>query len=231
MNINQQWRRYADSIVRQRAQGHNPAQGDMDPIVKRVLKYSQIKPGNKPVALADANLTPDTVRFVQKQGIAVIDIKLTELAQESDKVLFAYARRNVLLLLTHDHDFLNTKRFDYSKSPGVVLLPTPKEAGISYSPHDYEPLRLSLVHLTRTMHNAAKYFGTLQEYGRDGRLIAHQPPTKLRENLTTVGTWQAHDYFNVTAGQEPKKKPRTVHKHKPRYTRRQRQAYGSRHSL
>jgi predicted nuclease of predicted toxin-antitoxin system len=45
------------------------------------------------------------------------------LGGRSDEDLFSYAWKENRILLTHDHDFLDDRRFPPNRNPGVIILP------------------------------------------------------------------------------------------------------------
>ena len=45
------------------------------------------------------------------------------LGHKSDQDVFAYAWREKRLLLTHDKDFLNDRKFPFNRNPGVIVMP------------------------------------------------------------------------------------------------------------
>ncbi len=57
--------------------------------------------------LVDENVPQAVLRHLQHKGHGVVDLKQTEYQGRSDKVVFSFARKQKLILLTYDQDFLS----------------------------------------------------------------------------------------------------------------------------
>jgi predicted nuclease of predicted toxin-antitoxin system len=71
----------------------------------------------------DESLGPEVTAFLREKNFNVKDVFEERLAGKSDESVFAFAWRSKRILLTHDHDFLNNRRFPEHRNPGVVVLP------------------------------------------------------------------------------------------------------------
>lgn len=79
--------------------------------------------GTKAHFLIDENLGEGSAEFVRSRGYKAIWAGDVNLTGKADKNLFAYAWRRKLFLITHDHDFLDDRRFPFSRNPGVIVVP------------------------------------------------------------------------------------------------------------
>ena len=73
--------------------------------------------------LVDESLGEGVVRVLRDLGWNTVFGPDVGLARHSDEDVFAYAWREQRVLLTHDHDFLDDRRFPPQRNPGVVVLP------------------------------------------------------------------------------------------------------------
>ena len=76
----------------------------------------------KPRFLVDEALGIEVARFLRDESFNVKYVGEVGLEHRDDTEVFAFARRDDRLLLTHDKDFLNDRRFPPQGSPGVVVL-------------------------------------------------------------------------------------------------------------
>lgn len=73
--------------------------------------------------LVDESLGVETAKFLRELGWNVKDVSEVGLSGRSDEDVLAYAFREKRILLTHDTDFLDDRRFPPHRNPGVVVLP------------------------------------------------------------------------------------------------------------
>src|SRR5262245_14014765 len=73
--------------------------------------------------LLDADLDPWWVEVIADLGWKAYSARDVGLANHEDEDLFAYAKRENLVLVTQDADFKNLRRFPLNRNPGVVILP------------------------------------------------------------------------------------------------------------
>jgi predicted nuclease of predicted toxin-antitoxin system len=80
--------------------------------------------------LIDYNVTPYTIRrlrtaqqLLKNLGYFLITIKGTQNAYDHDDKISELARRNNMMIVTHDHDFLDFQQHDLSQLKGVVVFP------------------------------------------------------------------------------------------------------------
>jgi hypothetical protein len=62
-------------------------------------------------------------RVLKEMGWNVVFVDEVGLSGHSDEDVCAFAWRENRILLTHDHDFLDDRRFPYHRNPGMVSLP------------------------------------------------------------------------------------------------------------
>lgn len=73
--------------------------------------------------LVDESLGIGTTHFLREQRWNAKDVSEVGLSGRSDEEVFAFAFREKRIVLTHDSDFLDDKRFSFHRNPGVVVLP------------------------------------------------------------------------------------------------------------
>ena len=73
--------------------------------------------------LVDESLGDGVARVLRDLGWNTVFGPNVGLARHSDEDVFAYAWRKHRVLLTHDRDFLDDRRFPSHRNPGVVVLP------------------------------------------------------------------------------------------------------------
>jgi predicted nuclease of predicted toxin-antitoxin system len=98
------------------------------------------------------------------------------LAGRDDTDLYAYAWREMRVLLTHDRDFLDDKKFPEYCNPGVVVLPG--------GGGDQKALAVGLAIALRVFGTAAalwrKTKSTISASGRVDEEVAHPHPSQTR---------------------------------------------------
>jgi predicted nuclease of predicted toxin-antitoxin system len=73
--------------------------------------------------LVDEGLGPgvaDVLRLLRYNTIFAPDVGL---GGHADEDVYAFAWRTKRVLLTHDKDFLNDRKFPFNRNPGVIVLP------------------------------------------------------------------------------------------------------------
>jgi predicted nuclease of predicted toxin-antitoxin system len=73
--------------------------------------------------LVDENLGDAVADLLREYRCNVQSAKEASLLHRDDKEVFAYARKTRRVLLTHDSDFLDNRRFPPRPHPGVGVLP------------------------------------------------------------------------------------------------------------
>jgi predicted nuclease of predicted toxin-antitoxin system len=73
--------------------------------------------------LIDESLGSGTVEWFQYHGLNAIDVWRVGLNGRDDQAVFAFAWKHRRILLTHDEDFWDDRRFPEHRNPGVVILP------------------------------------------------------------------------------------------------------------
>jgi predicted nuclease of predicted toxin-antitoxin system len=73
--------------------------------------------------LIDENLDKTARAFLCNEGFNVVTTDEIGLSGHSDEDILAYAKREDRILLTHDPDFLDDRKFPPSRNPGLVILP------------------------------------------------------------------------------------------------------------
>jgi predicted nuclease of predicted toxin-antitoxin system len=73
--------------------------------------------------LVDESLGVEVARFIREVGWKAVYVSQVGLAGHSDEDVFAYAFKRDYVLLTHDRDFLDDRRFPPHRNPGVIILP------------------------------------------------------------------------------------------------------------
>ena len=107
--------------------------------------------------LVDESLGVEASRVISDSGWDAIYVGDVGLTGRSDEDVMNYAKQEGRIILTHDQDFLDDRRFPMDQNPGVVVLPgamgaTGREASWT-SRHD-SPSR-SAGRPNRNEHNAA----------------------------------------------------------------------------
>ena len=78
---------------------------------------------NKSRFLVDENLGVEVARALRDLGWNTKYVGDLDLVGHSDEDVFARAWSDERIILTHDHDFLDDRRFPPHRNPGVVVLP------------------------------------------------------------------------------------------------------------
>jgi predicted nuclease of predicted toxin-antitoxin system len=73
--------------------------------------------------LIDESLGAGTVEFFQRNGLNALDVWGAGINGYDDQAVCAFAWRHRRILLTHDEDFWDDRRFPEHRNPGVVILP------------------------------------------------------------------------------------------------------------
>jgi predicted nuclease of predicted toxin-antitoxin system len=82
---------------------------------RRLLKRSKF--------LIDESLGPGTKQFFQLYRMNAVTVWDIGINGQDDEVVFAQAWRHRRILLTHDGDFWDDRRFPEHRNPGIVILP------------------------------------------------------------------------------------------------------------
>ncbi len=78
--------------------------------------------------LADENIAISVVEFLRQKGFHVKDIKEEFLHGCPDKKVFALAKKEGRVILTHDKDFLGIVKKDNSDFEGIILVRCKKQS-------------------------------------------------------------------------------------------------------
>jgi hypothetical protein len=83
------------------------------------------KDEKKPRLLVDESLGVAVTELLRSLGWNVFDVSEAGLVGHPDENVFAYALKHDRILLTHDADFLDDRKFpfDNNRNPGVIVLP------------------------------------------------------------------------------------------------------------
>jgi hypothetical protein len=73
--------------------------------------------------LTDENLGSGVIEFFQWYRMNAVTVWDVGLAGRDDTLVFAYAWRHRRVLLTHDEDFWDDRRFPEHRNPGLAILP------------------------------------------------------------------------------------------------------------
>jgi Domain of unknown function (DUF5615) len=124
----------------------------------------EVEFGKKTAFLVDESVDPAITDFLRKKGWNVKTVSDVGLAGQDDEAMLAAAHRDDRVLLTHDRDFLDDRKFPPHRNPGVAVLP---EGGrdfgaLSTAVHNM----LILVGAHRNFYHATKV-----EFLADGSLI------------------------------------------------------------
>ncbi len=73
--------------------------------------------------LVDESVGINTARLIRDRGWNVRYVEDLRLLDGSHEAIFAFARKEQRILLTHHFDFLDDSRFPFHRNPGLVILP------------------------------------------------------------------------------------------------------------
>lgn len=73
--------------------------------------------------VVDESLGEGVARVMKEAGWNVVFAPDVGLGGHSDEDVFAFAWKEDRILLTHDRDFLDNRRFPFNRNPGVVVMP------------------------------------------------------------------------------------------------------------
>ena len=73
--------------------------------------------------LVDENMDAETAPFLRGEGWNVKTVGEAGLKRQPDENVLALAQREDRVLLTHDEDYLDDRRFPPHRNPGIVILP------------------------------------------------------------------------------------------------------------
>ena len=73
--------------------------------------------------LVDENMYGAVLKFLKQAGFNAVGISNVGLSGHADEDILAFAKRDDRVVLTHDRDFLDDRRFPLSQNPGIVVLP------------------------------------------------------------------------------------------------------------
>lgn len=73
--------------------------------------------------LVDENVDKIVLGSLRSEGFNVVSTEDAGLSGHTDEDILAFAKREDRVLLTHDPDFLDNRKFPPSRNPGIVILP------------------------------------------------------------------------------------------------------------
>ena len=73
--------------------------------------------------LLDESLGSGTIEFFERHRLNAVDVWQVGLNGRDDHAVLAFAWRHRRILLTHDEDFWDDRRFPEHRNPGLVILP------------------------------------------------------------------------------------------------------------
>ncbi len=74
--------------------------------------------------LLDENMDPAVTELLRESGFNVAHVADAGLGGQPDENVFAFAAPENRLLLTHDGDFMDNRRFPPQVNPGLIVLPS-----------------------------------------------------------------------------------------------------------
>jgi predicted nuclease of predicted toxin-antitoxin system len=78
--------------------------------------------------LLDENITPDALEYLKGEGFWARSVKELGLQGKDDSVIFAYAQKHSLVLLTSDADFLDDRKFPLNRVPCIIRVPSSSDS-------------------------------------------------------------------------------------------------------
>jgi len=90
---------------------------------KKRLRYILERITGRAKFLVDESLGEGVAQVMRELGHNVKFVPNVGLGGHSDEDVFAFAWRERRVLLTHDRDFLDDRRFPFNRNPGVIVLP------------------------------------------------------------------------------------------------------------
>ena len=97
---------------------NSPSKEEMTAFLKEHKKSARF--------LVDESLGVEVANQVRELGWNVKYVNEVGLRGHSDEDVYAYARKSVRVILTHDDDFMHNRLFPISLCPGVVIIPGAK---------------------------------------------------------------------------------------------------------
>lgn len=82
--------------------------------------------------LVDENVDVAVVGWLRENRWNAVHVANVGLSGRDDEEVFSYAYREDRMLLTHDPDFLDNRRFPPHRNPGVIVLPSAKINAIAF---------------------------------------------------------------------------------------------------
>lgn len=73
--------------------------------------------------LVDESVDSHVAELIRRLGHSAVHVADVGLSGHPDENVLAYAQRGNRVLLTHDPDFLDDRRFPPNRNPGIVILP------------------------------------------------------------------------------------------------------------
>jgi predicted nuclease of predicted toxin-antitoxin system len=91
-----------------------------DPDAQAIAEFRRAKRSR---FLIDESLGPGTVEFFERHRLNAVDVWRVGLNGRDDRAVLAFAWKHRRILLTHDEDFWDDRRFPEHRNPGLVILP------------------------------------------------------------------------------------------------------------
>src|SRR5437773_9475836 len=73
--------------------------------------------------LLDENIDPAVTTLIRDSGFNVLHVEEAGLRGQPDENVFALAAKEDRLLITHDSDFMDNRRFSPQQNPGLIVIP------------------------------------------------------------------------------------------------------------
>jgi predicted nuclease of predicted toxin-antitoxin system len=129
--------------------------------------------------LVDESLGVDVAKVLRARGWNAVYASDLKLLGRSDEDVFAAARREDRILLTHDRDFLNDRVFRMDVNPGVAILPGAEGDNAA---------------LGRALHDLVDVVGPFRETFRGAKIIVRPDRTLTVSQRTYEGRVKTTKY-------------------------------------
>jgi predicted nuclease of predicted toxin-antitoxin system len=86
-------------------------------------EIAQFRRAKRSRFLIDESLGSGTIEFFQRHRLNAVDVWQVGLNGRDDHAVCAFAWNHRRILLTHDEDFWDDRRFPEHRNPGLVILP------------------------------------------------------------------------------------------------------------
>jgi predicted nuclease of predicted toxin-antitoxin system len=97
-----------------------PWQALPDPDLESIARFRRAKRSR---FLIDESLGSGAIEFFEYHHLNAVDVWEVGLNGRDDRVVFSFAWKQRRILLTHDEDFWDDRRFPEHRNPGIAILP------------------------------------------------------------------------------------------------------------